>query len=448
MKKFRAWALVFAGMTAVCASAQDMIVKKDGTVIQAKVMKVGTSEVDYKKWSNQNGPQYSIAVADILAINYQNGEKETFDNVSAQPEASKHTAQPTGMTQVTVETLSAEAKAANDATIEKYNQIYDTDVNEVKKNGNAKEAFMRLGVAEGSVLENEDIAISLATGYMLQAGRQPVSFTPFAPYLCNVGIKFMIQNKTNNTLYLDLGNTFYVSMGQSFGYYVPTSTTTTNSSSSGVGINAGAIAGAMGIGGVAGKLAGGINFGGGSTSGTAVTTFSQRVVAIAPGSTYNLAPQFIFCNEPRSISPGFFCDIKGLGEGTHYCKAVFSDENGGRMLNYDLYSYSEQSSPLQLSFVTSYSKNEDFASSSSLHCGLYLMEMYGKGLYKQLVNESKLPVISENDNAAQKTMGGMLGKMGAAASATSTTTSEPQQILLFQVSVDNSKKDTVTFPKQ
>lgn len=165
MKKFRAWALVFAGMTAVCTSAQDMIVKKDGTVIQAKVMKVGTSEVDYKKWSNQNGPQYSIAVADILAINYQNGEKETFENVSAQPEASKPAAQPTGMTQVTVETLSAEAKAANDAAIEKYNQIYDTDVNEVMKNGNAKGAFMRLGVAEGSVLENEDIAISIATGY-------------------------------------------------------------------------------------------------------------------------------------------------------------------------------------------------------------------------------------------------------------------------------------------
>lgn len=443
MKKFRAWALVFAGMTAVCASAQDMIVKKDGTVIQAKVMKVGTSEVDYKKWSNQNGPQYSIAVADILAINYQNGEKETFDNVSAQPEASKPAAQPTGMTQVTVETLSAEAKAANDAAIEKYNQIYDTDVNEVMKNGNAKGAFMRLGVAEGSVLENEDIAISIATGYMPYAGE----FTPIMPYLCNVGIKFMIQNKTNNTLYLDLGNTFYVSMGQSFGYYVPTSTTTTNSSSSGVGINAGAIAGAMGLGGVAGKLAGGINFGGGSTSGTAVTTFSQRVVAIAPGSTYNLAPQYIFCNEPRSISPGFFCSYS-RGWGTHYCKAVFSDENGGRMLNYDLYSYSEQSSPLQLSFVTSYSKNEDFASSSSLRCGLYLMEMYGEGLFKQLVKESKLPVISANDNAAKKTMGGMFGLLGAVAPATPTTTNEPQQILLFRVGVDNSKKGTVTFPKQ
>lgn len=71
------------------AAAQDLIVKKDGSVIQAKVTKIGNSEVEYKKWSNQNGPQYSIAVADILAINYQNGEKETFDNVGANKTSSE-----------------------------------------------------------------------------------------------------------------------------------------------------------------------------------------------------------------------------------------------------------------------------------------------------------------------------------------------------------------------
>lgn len=81
-------ALRFIALTAMCmagsyASAQDLIVKRDGTVIQAKVMKVGTSEVEYKKWSNQDGPQYSISVTDILAINYKNGEKETFENVTA-----------------------------------------------------------------------------------------------------------------------------------------------------------------------------------------------------------------------------------------------------------------------------------------------------------------------------------------------------------------------------
>lgn len=83
MKTIKLIALAAMCMVGSYASAQNLIVKKDGSVIQAKVIKIGTSEVEYKKWSNQDGPQYSIAVADILAINYQNGEKETFENVSS-----------------------------------------------------------------------------------------------------------------------------------------------------------------------------------------------------------------------------------------------------------------------------------------------------------------------------------------------------------------------------
>ena len=83
MKALKHIALSVMCMTGSYASAQDLIVKKDGSVIQAKVIKIGTSEVEYKKWSNQDGPQYSIAISDILAINYKNGEKETFDNVGA-----------------------------------------------------------------------------------------------------------------------------------------------------------------------------------------------------------------------------------------------------------------------------------------------------------------------------------------------------------------------------
>lgn len=96
--------------------------KKDGSVIQAKVTKIGTSEVEYKKWSNQDGPQYSIAVVDILAINYQNGEKDMFENVSAggngQPAKSEAEGQQS-VVQVMSEDFSPEAKAANDALIAK-----------------------------------------------------------------------------------------------------------------------------------------------------------------------------------------------------------------------------------------------------------------------------------------------------------------------------------------
>jgi len=38
--------------------AQDVIVKKDGSTILAKVLEVNTDNIKYKKHSNQNGPTY------------------------------------------------------------------------------------------------------------------------------------------------------------------------------------------------------------------------------------------------------------------------------------------------------------------------------------------------------------------------------------------------------
>ncbi|MDE5787062.1 MAG: hypothetical protein K2H79_00735, partial [Bacteroidaceae bacterium] len=58
--------------------AQDVIVKKDGTTIMAKVLTVSTTVVEYKKWSNQDGPTYAIETKELLSINYANGEKEVF----------------------------------------------------------------------------------------------------------------------------------------------------------------------------------------------------------------------------------------------------------------------------------------------------------------------------------------------------------------------------------
>ena len=136
MKAFRLIAFAAMCMVGSYASAQDLIVKKDGSVIQAKVTKIGTSEVEYKKWSNQDGPQYSIAVADILAINYQNGEKETFENVgdSGNSQAAKAgTEGQQSIVQVKPEDLSPEAKAANDALIVKYNAPVELNVDEKLK---------------------------------------------------------------------------------------------------------------------------------------------------------------------------------------------------------------------------------------------------------------------------------------------------------------------------
>lgn len=78
-------------MTAVTVAAQDVIVKRDRSTILAKVLKITQSEVEYKKASNIDGPTYSISKNDVLAINYENGECDTFDDASKDNAAEKTT---------------------------------------------------------------------------------------------------------------------------------------------------------------------------------------------------------------------------------------------------------------------------------------------------------------------------------------------------------------------
>lgn len=70
-------------LCSVTLFAQDIIVQNNGNTILSKVVEIGATEVKYKKFSNLNGPTYTIAKAEILVINYENGEKESFANASS-----------------------------------------------------------------------------------------------------------------------------------------------------------------------------------------------------------------------------------------------------------------------------------------------------------------------------------------------------------------------------
>jgi len=58
------------------ASAQDVIVKRNGDELQCKILEVSKNEVKYKRWSNQEGPTFTEKKADIFMLKYENGEKE------------------------------------------------------------------------------------------------------------------------------------------------------------------------------------------------------------------------------------------------------------------------------------------------------------------------------------------------------------------------------------
>lgn len=62
-------------------SAQDVIVKKDGSTIVCRVVELSSSEITYKKWSDLNGSNYVMNRADASAINYENGKKVKLSEV-------------------------------------------------------------------------------------------------------------------------------------------------------------------------------------------------------------------------------------------------------------------------------------------------------------------------------------------------------------------------------
>lgn len=68
------------------AVSQDVILKKDNTTILSKVLEINSTEIKYKKWSNQEGPTYSISRSEVSRINYQNGDVDKFtENVVTAP---------------------------------------------------------------------------------------------------------------------------------------------------------------------------------------------------------------------------------------------------------------------------------------------------------------------------------------------------------------------------
>lgn len=62
------------------AVAQDVIFLGSNDSIVAKVISVGTSEITYQKWTNLQGPTYSMSINDVAAIRYANGTYDFFKN--------------------------------------------------------------------------------------------------------------------------------------------------------------------------------------------------------------------------------------------------------------------------------------------------------------------------------------------------------------------------------
>jgi hypothetical protein len=70
--------ILFTLFAGVFAHGQDVIVRKNGEEIKARVEQILDTEIKYRKADNLTGPIYSIKKADVFMIKYENGTKDVF----------------------------------------------------------------------------------------------------------------------------------------------------------------------------------------------------------------------------------------------------------------------------------------------------------------------------------------------------------------------------------
>ena len=79
MKKFaKIFGALVAALLTYSVQAQDVIHKKNGKVIEAKVAGIGTSEIKYRLFDQPDGPIYVEEKENLVKIVFQDGRTEFY----------------------------------------------------------------------------------------------------------------------------------------------------------------------------------------------------------------------------------------------------------------------------------------------------------------------------------------------------------------------------------
>ena len=70
--------------------AQDLITKKDGTEIKAKVSEIGITKTKCKLESNASGPLIEVLNTTLFMVKFADGTKHVYANTEAQTSSTKN----------------------------------------------------------------------------------------------------------------------------------------------------------------------------------------------------------------------------------------------------------------------------------------------------------------------------------------------------------------------
>lgn len=335
--------LLLALLAAVPLFAQDIIVRRDGSVVQSKIVEVSSSEIKYKKLSKPDGPIFVLKTSEIISINYADGEVERYDQVA---EPTPQTASAPKGTPEEPLFIEVGPDANNLRLLEKYNWPRVRSLKNGASGRAVQKYHYKFGFTKNSVLSSADLEIAFERGewYPLYSNTTP-SF--------EYSIK--ITNKTDKPLYIDLSKSFRINPdGSSRTYYDGSKqTSVTNAGSTGIGIH----------------LGHGISIGGGGTSATTTTYFNERFLVIPPHSNGYLAT---LKRTENTI----------IAHGEEFYRGAIRYTLPREVMKGEVRNYSESDSPGFIRYTITYSKEPDFSTYSELKMNLFIQQVLGLGYYE------------------------------------------------------------------
>lgn len=177
----------------------------------------------------------------------------------------------------------------------------------------------------------------------------------------------VIENKSSDFVYLDLGKCFIIRNGNPEPLWANTKTYDTKGKSTSGSVNVGTIANVLGVGGVVGDLANGISIGGGKNNSKTVETSSPRVEPLPPMSK----------KEIRIILPKENCFDKVISD---YFRYGFNDSYfywKTKLLKGESVKINKENSPIIFSSLINYSLTESCDSSRSIINNFYANKLTG-----------------------------------------------------------------------
>lgn len=379
MKKFFLLITLFSSITTM---AQDVIVKKDGSTILAKVTKVGDKEVEYKKYNSKSDRLYSISVSELMTINYEDGEREDFSNSSNSSE--NEDADP--------KEIKIGPAANNSQLLSLYAADYHLsplyNIKDKDRETITKSAICFLSFTETSIISNDEIELSL----VFETKNHPEPLYEYLhPYF---RFNIVLYNKTNSVIYIDLANCFRTeNNGTSYCYYSNSIITETIGNENGSSFNLGGITNAVGIGGIAGSLANATTIGKSSMTSVSKTHTKQRILQIPPKGRAAISSfEYVTTKKAKTLTYGkyefadkgeeFYFDRPYFGIDPKLAKLALLENRSLSLQNLELRigeekTYSKENSPYIANYHIVYSTKDNFRTYSVLNPTLYINKIIG-----------------------------------------------------------------------